>query len=140
LETKVSIRLKMKKNINKKELREFAFIIVILCPILIGWLLPYLYGHGFRVWTIFFSLPFLILGLIYPKSLYYPYKAWMKFGKFAGFINSYLILGLIYILIVLPISLVLKILKYDPLNLMENNKNSYKLKRMNSKIDLKKTF
>ena len=140
METRVSIRLKVKKNISKKELREFALIIGFFFPLLIGWVLPYLYGHGFRVWTIFFSLPFLILGVTYPRSLYHPYTAWMKFGKFAGFINSYLILGIIYILIVLPISLVLKILKYDPLNLMENNKNSYKLKRVNSKIDLNKNF
>ena len=140
METKVSIRLIMKNSISKKELRDFALIIGIFFPLIIGFLLPYLYGHGFRSWTIFFSFPFLTLGLFYPNILYYPYKAWMKFGKFAGLINSYLILGFIFILIVQPISLVLKIFNYDPLNLKKINKNSYKIHRRNSKIDLKKNF
>ena len=61
METRVPIRLKMTKNISNKELREFALIIGIFFPLIIGLILPYLYGHGFRLWTIFFSLPFLII-------------------------------------------------------------------------------
>ena len=59
----------MKNSISKKEIRDFALIIGIFFPLIFGLLLPYLYGHGFRLWTIFFSLPFLILGLFYPKYI-----------------------------------------------------------------------
>ena len=41
---KIPIRLKMKNNTSNKELREFALIIGIFFPLIIGWILPYLYG------------------------------------------------------------------------------------------------
>ena len=129
----------MKENISRKQLREFGLIIGIIFPLIIGFLLPYIYGHVFKSWTIFFSLPFLILGIISPRKLIYPYKFWMFIGSLAGWLNSHIILGLIFIVVVQPISLLLKITNYDPLHLKYNNK-SYKIKKINHKIDLKKTF
>ena len=63
--------------ISKKQLREFGLLIGFGFPILIGWLLPSLFGHEFRAWTLWVGFPGLILGLVAPWLLYYHYKGWM---------------------------------------------------------------
>ena len=47
---------------------------------------------------LFIGIPSFILGLIYPKILLWPYKKWMQFGNFLGWINSGIILGLVFVL------------------------------------------
>ena len=47
----------MKKNIEEKILKEFGILIGIFFPLFIGWF-TFIYGHGFRKWT-------LIVGLIF---------------------------------------------------------------------------
>ena len=108
--------IKMKENISKKQLRQFGLLIGFAFPLIIGWLLPYLGGHVFRVWTLLIGIPALIIGIIKPNLLIYPYKIWMALGHLLGFVNSKLILGLVFILVLLPISLILKLFNYDPLN------------------------
>lgn len=73
--------------------------------------------------------------------LKYPYKFWMGLGHFLGLINSNIILGLVYIIILLPISFLMRLTnKYDPLRLKNNNNSSYREERRNHKINLKKIF
>ena len=65
----------------------------------------------------------------------------MRLGNLLGWINSHIILGFVFVLILLPIALIMRILGYDPL---KRNKNIYKksyreLRKVNS-IDLRKIF
>ena len=131
----------MKEIISKKQLTEFGLLMGFSIPLLIGWFIPLIGGHTFRFWTLFIGIPFLLLGIIKPSLLYFPYKTWMKIGTILSFINSYLILGLVFLLVLQPISFLMKCIWYDPLR--QNNKNiqkSYKEYKLNHKIDLKRIF
>ena len=130
----------MKKNINNKILREFGFLICFVFPILIGWILPAFGGHSFRLWTLWISLPSLILALIRPGLLLYPYKAWMKLGYILGWINSRIILGLVFFIVLQPIAILMKFFGHDPLRLKKSNQKSYKEDKINHKVNLKKIF
>ena len=132
----------MKEKISKKQLRKFSILIGSGFPVLIGWLLPSLIGHEFRIWTLFIGIPSLILGLISPRLLYYPYKGWMKLGYILGWINSRIILGMIFIAIVQPIAIIMKLFNYDPLrqNSKKIKKKSYKELKRKSIIDLTRIF
>ena len=127
---------------TKKELREFGFLIGLIFPILIGWILPFLMGHDFRKWTLVISIPFLILGIFKPKLLLYPYRAWMKLGLSLGWINSHIILGIVYILVLIPIAFFMKIFGYDPLRSkqLKLNKNSYREVNRKTSINLNRIF
>ena len=127
-------------NDSKKKLREFGFIFSIIFPFLFGWLIPLLNSHGFRVWTLFLSFPVLLLSFFIPKKLLYFYKIWMKLGYLLGWINSRVILGLIFILVLQPIALMMKCLGYNPLRKKILNQNSFKEYRKEIKVDLKKIF
>ena len=105
----------MRNLFPKKELREFGWIISFGFPIIIGWIIPLLWGHGFKTWTIFVGTPFLIITISNPNLLFYPYKAWMVFGEIR-WINSKIIFGVIFLIILIPISFTMRIFGYDLLN------------------------
>ena len=130
----------MRNIFSKKELREFGLIISFGFPIIIGWIIPLFWGHEFKIWTIFVSIPFLIFTISNPNLLAYPYKYWMIFGEILGWINSKIILGVIFLIILIPISFIMKIFGYDPLKLKNRGKNSYKEFKNQINSDLRRIF
>ena len=130
----------MKEYISKNKLREFSLLIALGFPIIVGFFMPLIFGHQFRVWTLWVSILTLITGFLKPLLLYYPYKFWMALGYILGFINSRLILGIIFIFMVQPLALIMKIFGYDPLRLKTNNQKSYREDKKNHKINLNNIF
>ena len=130
----------MKEIISQKLQRDFGLLIGFGFPLLIGWLIPMLTGHGFRVWTLWIGFPGLLIGLISPRLLYYPYKLWMKLGLILGWVNSRVILGLVYMIVLLPISFVMRLIGYDPLRTKLKKVKTYREKRKNHKTDLTRIF
>ena len=130
----------MNNHIPKKTLRQFGFLICFAFPFLIGWFLPLLGGHPFRVWTLFISMPAGILGILRPGLLLYPYRAWMKLGHILGWVNSRIILGLVFLIVLIPISIVMKSIGHDPLRTKKFTQKSYREIKTNHKVNLKKIF
>ena len=130
----------MKEKISKKQLRDFGLLIGFGFPILIGWLLPSLFGHDFRTWTIFVGMPGLVIGLKAPLLLYYPFKVWMTLGHVLGWVNSHIILGLIFILVLQPIAYFMRLTGYDPLKRRRKGENTYREPRQDHKTDLTRIF
>ena len=130
----------MEDTITNKKLREFGLTMGFLFPFFIGWFIPKIYSHEFRLWTIYVGAIFSIIGLIRPIILFLPFKLWIKIGEFLGWFNSHLILGLVFIFIVQPISIIMKLSGYDPLRRKKVNQESFKEKRKSANIDLTKIF
>lgn len=130
----------MKNSFNKKKLKEFGFLMFFAFPFFVGFLAPLFFGVPFKYWTILISFLFLILTLLNPSLLYYPFKAWTSLSKILGWINSRIILSIIYIFILIPISIFMKTLKYDPLFTKRKATDSYRIFIKDNKIDLKKVF
>ena len=138
--TTICTRLIMKSNISKKNLKEFGLLVGFGLPILIGLVIPAISGHSFRIWTLFIGLPLIFLAILMPNSLLYFYKAWMRLGDILGWFNSRLILGLVFIVVLQPIALIMKIMGHDPLRLKRMDQKSYKVSKKDLQIDLKKIF
>jgi len=130
----------MKNNISNKILKEFGLLVGFSFPILIGLILPAISGHSFRFWTLIIGLPLIFFAIFSPSSLLYLYKAWMKLGHIMGWLNSRIILGLVFIIVLQPIALIMKIVGHDPLKLKRLNQKSYKIVKKGHHIDLKKIF
>ena len=127
--------------ITKKTLREFGFIFGLGLPLIIGWLIPTLFGHEPRIWTLYLGLSTLILSILFPNILKLPYKIWIRIGLILGWINSKVILGTVFFLILIPISIIMKLLKYDPLNKsLSSKKSTYREIMSDHKVDLTKIF
>lgn len=133
--------MNQKEIITKKILREFGLIFGIGLPLIIGWLIPTLFGHSPRAWTLAIGIPTLIISVFYPKILKLPYKIWIKLGIILGWLNSKIILGIVFFIILIPISFIMKAFKYDPLKKnLSKDKISYREITKNNKIDLTKIF
>ena len=130
----------MPEKITNRKLRDFGILIGIGFPFLIGWLIPAFTGHVFRTWTIWVGVSGLILGLKLPHLLYYPYKAWMAIGYALGWINSHIILGLVFIIILQPIAYVMRLGGYDPLQRRRKGEKTYRENRQGHKTDLTRIF
>ena len=130
----------MKDSITKKQLRDFGLLIGFAFPIFIGWLLPVLTGHQFRSWTLWIGVPAFLLSVVAPRFLHYPYKLWMTLGFILGWINSRIILALVYLLLLQPIAYIMRITGYDPLRRKLKLHGSYKEIRQNKSFDLNRIF
>ena len=130
----------MKNQIPPKKPREFGFLIAFIFPFLIGWILPLIGGHSFRTWTLFISIPSIILAISKPRLLIYPYIAWMKLGHILGWVNSRIILGLVFLIVLQPIALIMRILGHDPLRTKKLDQKTYREIKTNHKLNLNKIF
>ena len=132
--------MNVKETISKKQLREFGLLIGFGFPILIGWLLPSLNGDELRAWTLWIGISGLIIGLTAPRLFYYPYKVWMAIGYTLGWVNSHIILGLVFIFVLQPIAYVMRITGYDPLRRQRKGGGTYRENRQEHRIDLTRIF
>jgi hypothetical protein len=68
---------------------------------------------------VFFSLhlTFLVVSIKFEKFLVVPNHLWFKLSQLLGRISNPMILGIVYLILVTPMALILKIFKRDKLNL-----------------------
>ena len=86
--------------------------------------------YQIRIVPLFFSLVFLILGLINSKILTPLNKLWLKFGIFLGTIIAPIVMGIVFFLLVTPIGLSMKVMGKDLLNKKQDKKKkTYWIKR-----------
>ena len=130
----------MTNEISKKQLRDFGLLIGFCLPLIVGWLIPLITGHSFRAWTLWISIPTLLIGLLSPRILRKPYQAWMQLGHLLGYVNSRIIFGLVFIVVLLPIAFVMRAFGYDPLRTRKLNILSFKENKKGSKVDLTRIF
>ena len=121
--------MNMRETISKKQLCEFGIFIGFGFPIIVGWLIPSLFGHEFKVWTLWIGVPGLLIGFTAPRLLHYPYKGWMLLGHVLGWINSHIILGLVFILVLQPIAYIMRLTGYDPLRNKRTGEGTYRENR-----------
>ena len=129
----------MNKN-NIKISSNKSFGIVFFIFFLIVSIYPLLDDGALRVWSLVISAIFLILGLLNSKFLTPLNKLWFKFGILLGTIVSPIVMGIIFFIVVTPISLIMKILGKDILNLKKNKNRSYWIDKSEIKSTMKNQF
>ena len=103
---------------NKTNNRSFGILFFIVFLIIGLW--PLLSGETLRLWSIFLSLIFLLLGLINSKLLTPLHKTWIQLGIILGKVIAPLVMLVIFFAIVTPIGLLLKIFGKDLLKIKKN--------------------
>jgi len=128
----------MKKKIKKTSEKSFGILFCIVFFIIAFW--PILDGNLIRLWAIFPTVIFLFLAFIKPGLLKPLNFLWIKLGDQLGKIVAPIIMLLIYFFILTPISLILKVLKKDLINLKFSPKNSYWINRQKNVTSMDKQF
>jgi len=128
---------------NKKKLensnRSFGLIFFIVLAIISFWSFR---GdlNDIKIIPLIFSIVFLILGLLNSKFLAPLNKYWIRFGELLGKIISPIVMGVIYFLLITPISIIIRLFGKDLIGIKFSKMPSYWIKRQKNIGSMNKQF
>jgi hypothetical protein len=104
----------MQSNADNKQLRSFGltvggiFAVIGLWPVILR-------SDDPRWWALVLTGLLVFPAAVFPKSLTWIYKGWMALGHVLGWVNTRIILGLIFYGLVTPIGFIRRWLGKDPM-------------------------
>ena len=120
--------MSQKSKIKVSSNRNFGLVFFVVFLIISLW--PLLDGGQFKIWSLFFSLFFLVLGLMNSKLLTPLNLLWTKFGILLGNVFAPIVMSFIFFLVVTPIGLLMRMMGKDLLRTKYNKSGkSYWIKR-----------
>ena len=126
------------KIINKTTNKNFGIVFFVFFLILS--IYPVLNNKIINFWFLSISFIFLILGLLNSNLLSPLNRTWFKFGIYLGKFVSPIVMGVVFFLVVTPISLIMKIFNKDILSLKKNTKETYWIKKNGPISKMKNQF
>ena len=113
-----------------KQERQFGLVFAIFFTIVALWpLWPLWPRPAPSIYWLIAAATSLGFGLLWPRALAPLNRAWLAIGHVLGWINSKIILGFIFFLVVTPTALVMKALGRDLLSRRLRRSGSYWVKR-----------
>ena len=126
---------------KRKQLRQFGLLLGVLIPLFFCVLLPSLHSHSAPLWPVGIGVILILLGVVAPQRLSLVYRGWMALGNVLGFINSHLILGVVFVFVLQPIALIMRCLGHDPLRKRwDASTDSYREVVQGRRTNLKQPF
>ena len=129
----------MKNLINIKRKDNITFGILFFVFFLIIGLYPLKSDGAIRIWSVLFSLVFLIITIIRPNLFTFLNRSWIQFGIFLGKVISPIVMGLVFFFVVTPIGVLVRIFKKDVMGL-KRGASSYWINRKDKLQSMKKQF
>ena len=119
--------------------RSFGILFFVVFLIISLW--PLKNGNTLNFYFLTASIIFLILGVINSKLLSPLNKAWIKFGEILGLIIAPIVMGMVYFVILTPVSLIVRLFGKDLLGLkFLKRKETYWIKRNKKLTSMDKQF
>ena len=132
-------------EVTRLDLRKFGLIMGAMIALIFGLLFPWITDktlENWPLWPFILTGAFWFLALVFPQSLRQVNDFWLKIGGVLGWINSRIILGVMFFLLIFPIGLLLKLFGKDSMNRkLEKNADTYrKVVKSRDKNHLEKPF
>ena len=124
---------------NESSNRSFGLVFFIVFLVIAFWSFRGEY-HQIKLLPFSLSIVFLILGLLNSKLLTPFNKIWIKFGELLGRIIAPLVMMFIFFIIITPLSLFIKLIGKDLINIKYTNAKTYWIKRSKDLGSMKKQF
>lgn len=94
------------KNIpSRVELKKFGFLSALILLVLFGFVIPFFFGNDWPLWPWVGAAVLVLWSITSPDKLIYVYRPWMKLGLVLGWVNTRIILTLIFYLVITPAGL-----------------------------------
>jgi len=106
-------------EITNSDLRKFGFIMGGMFALIFGLIFPWIADknlHNWPIWPFIVMAVFLAFAVFMPQALRPINAVWTKIGNVLGWVNSRIILGIMFFLLILPIGLILKLFGKDSMN------------------------
>lgn len=129
-------------ELDRKGLRDFAFITGGIVAVLFGLFFPWLLERPLPRWPWILLGILAAMGVLAPMALRPVYRAWMHFGLIMSRITTPIIMGAVFYLTVTPMALVMRLMGKDPMmRKLDRSVASYRKKSESSPVKrLEKPF
>lgn len=107
--------------------RQFGILVAAILSIVSIWLI--VRDSDRYVYTLIIGSIFLLLSLFFPILLRPVLRAWLFFGYILGWINTKILLTFIFLFILTPIALLMKVFRVNKKNKKSNDQDSYWIAR-----------
>lgn len=104
-----------KKQQDKSELRKFGLTTGAIFALIFGLALPWLFNRDYPVWPWYLAATLWSLAVVLPLALRPVFKVWMTLGHWLGWINTRIILGVMFYTVFFFAGLVMKLIGKDPM-------------------------
>jgi Saxitoxin biosynthesis operon protein SxtJ len=104
----------MARTSDRRQLRDFGFIVGGIFGAIGLW--PLLWRQDSpRLWALALAVALILPALAAPRVLTPAHRAWMALAEVLAWINTRIILGVVFYGVVTPIGLVMRLLGHDPM-------------------------
>ncbi|MDP5135778.1 SxtJ family membrane protein [Rheinheimera baltica] len=95
---------------DTQALRRFGWQMMCAWPVMFGLVLPWLFNADWPLWPWLLGGVFAVFAILVPQLLYWPARLWFSFAHIMGWVNTRLILALLFFVVITPLGLVLRLL------------------------------
>jgi hypothetical protein len=130
-------------SLDEKELRKFGLMTGAIFIALFAFFFPWVFDMtSMPMW------PWILAGLLWLPALFMPsvlrpvYTTWMRIGHVLGWVNTRIILGVLFYVMILPMGLIMRLFGKDPMTRKRDETvSSYRIKSISeAKERLEKPF
>ena len=126
-------------EIKKSSERSFGIIFAAFFAIICFY--PILQENSIKLWALLISIILFLLSFIFPKIFIIPNRLWFKLGILLGAIIAPIVMALLYLFIITPTGIIMRLLNRDLLNQKINrSKKSYWIKRKEPTNSMKNQY
>ena len=109
-----------------KEIRSFGLIFSLLVVLIFAGLIPWLFNQPMPMWPWVVSATTALLTLLAPSALRPLHGLFIKLGTVLGFINTRILLFIIFFGLFLPVSIIMWLVRRDILGRKPSTVDSYR--------------
>jgi Saxitoxin biosynthesis operon protein SxtJ len=106
--------MRMKRQDDKKQLRHFGLIVGGIFAVIGLWPMVFR-AEAPRLWALVLAVALVIPALVLPRSLTYVHRVWMAAGEALGWVNTRIILSVIFYGLVTPMGIIMRRFGRDPM-------------------------
>jgi hypothetical protein len=87
-------------------------------------------GDGPRLWAAVVTLVMVVAGLIFPRVLAPVFRVWMAIGEILGWVNTRIMLSVVYYVLIVPVGLMMRLRNKDPMRRrFDRDASTYRISR-----------
>ena len=105
----------MSQTASRRELRSFGLLVGGVFSIIGFWPLI-VRGESLRIWALALGASLIVPGVLFPSVLRPIHKWWMRVGHVLGWINTRILLGLVFYGLITPMGLFFRLIGKDSMS------------------------
>jgi len=109
------VKMANKDVVERAELRKFGYVMAGFFGLVVGALLPWWWSLKWAYWPWLVAALFLVLAILWPSALGGVHRVWMRLARVLEWINTRIVLGVVFFLVFTPLGFVMRMLGRDTL-------------------------